>query len=105
MDPKNFNDIFKNISGSLYCPACGKKYDGTEVKNMFPNDGGLVVSISCSKCKLPVMINILTKEFISNNTTAPLSLTDTDITYDEIISFHDSLKVFDGDFRKAFGRD
>lgn len=99
MEERGFSHIFRKVSGQLYCPACGAKYQGTEIDSIHPQEVGYLVSISCHNCNLKVSMHVMTKGFsdTTDNSSEP-------ITVDEIIDFHDQLKDFDGNFRRKFLR-
>jgi hypothetical protein len=102
MDHKNFKFIFHNFSGHLFCPSCGKKYLETEVSSLTENNGGYLLTISCSGCNLPVTINILQANF--DNTALSGNKEMEEITTDELLEFITDIKEFDGDFRRRFDR-
>jgi predicted RNA-binding Zn-ribbon protein involved in translation (DUF1610 family) len=100
MEERNFSNIFRKVYGQFYCPACGSKYVGDEIDSIKPHDEGYLVSISCRSCNLKLSMQVVTKGF-SNFVHEELEEAK-EITVDEIIGFHEKLKDFDGNFRKAF---
>lgn len=106
MDKKKFLDLLKNLQNVMRCPACGALYTVDEMQFMGSQDGYFLLSMTCSKCSLPVWVNF----FAGTAQNAPL----TDLTvYDlelsqresiqtnEVIEFHQFLSNFDGDFKKV----
>lgn len=107
MDKKRFLDLLRNLQNIMKCPACGSLYNVEEMQFMGSQDGYFLLSLTCSKCSLPVWVNI----FAGGNsrpTMSDLTITDLQlvsrgpVTADEVIEFHNSLKKFNGDFKKAF---
>jgi hypothetical protein len=103
MDAQSFRHIFKSFSGNMFCPSCGKAYSGNEVEKIQPNNQGIILSIKCSKCNLPIMINILQTNIEEiTKSSVPRENHSYSIDIDEVIEFHEIVKKFDGNFRKVF---
>ncbi len=100
MEEKSFNNIFRKVSGQFFCPACGSKYQGTEIDSIHPQEEGYLVSISCRNCNLKLSMHVLTKGFSEMHATQ--DEIESPITIDEIVDLHEKLKHFDGNFRRAF---
>jgi hypothetical protein len=90
----------------MKCPSCGAVYEQTELQFLGQQDGYFLLSMTCSKCSLPVWVNVF-----AGGTATPLTdltILDFDllqkepISKDEVISFHKSIRLFDGNFQKAF---
>lgn len=110
MDKPNFINILKSLTETMKCPKCGQAYDVNEVQFTQQLDGFCLLQLSCKECSLPVWIN-----FFATNTKPelriryeqkPLPMENNynfePITADEVIDFSNSIKTFNGDFRKAF---
>ena len=100
MEDANFSNIFRKATGNFFCPACGSKYQGTEIEAVEKRDTGYLVSVSCHNCQLKLTMQVVTKGFSQLDVSG--SDSDDDITVDEIIDFHEMLKGFDGNFRRIF---
>ncbi|MDD3480719.1 MAG: hypothetical protein PHW75_00615 [Patescibacteria group bacterium] len=108
MDRKKFFDLLKNLQTIMRCPSCGALYDVEEIQYVGNQDGYFLLSMTCSKCSLPVWVNFFAgserEPVIAND----LTITDSHflerepISSDEVLDFHTSLKSFSGDFKKAF---
>jgi formate dehydrogenase maturation protein FdhE len=102
MDP-NILNILKNFSERMHCPGCGKKFMPSEVHFMGQQNGEALLQLKCDQCKMPVWVNVLNGKM--NNIEREPDILDLEpITADEIIHFHNQIKVFDGNFKKAFKR-
>jgi hypothetical protein len=106
MDREKFLELMKNLQGIMKCPYCGALYNLDEIQFVGNKDGYMLLSMTCSKCSLPVWVN-----FFAGNSGAPrppfdLSVADFNLTVrpeisaDEVITFHRFLKTFDGNFQK-----
>ena len=110
MDRDKFLDLMKNLQSVMRCPACGALYDVNEIQFMGNQDGYLLLSMTCSKCNLPVWVNFFAgnpgqAKIITDLTVADFELsTKPPITSNEVITFHNFLSGFKGDFKRAFGK-
>jgi hypothetical protein len=108
MDRDKFLDLMKNLQSVMRCPACSALYDVNEIQFMGNQDGYLLLSMTCSKCSLPVWVNFFAgtpgqPKVISDLTVADFELSNKPaITSDEVISFHNFINSFKGDFKKVF---
>lgn len=100
MEEQSFNNIFRKATGHFFCPACGSKYQGTEIESIERHDDGYLVSVCCSNCSLKLSMHVVTKGF--SNSENEVEPQESDITINEIIDFHDTIKHFDGNFRRVF---
>lgn len=101
MDDRNFSNIFRKATGSFFCPACGSKYQGTEIESIERHEAGYLVSVSCQNCHLKLTMQVVTKGFagFEKEATEP---NESSITVDEVIEFHKVVREFDGNFRRVF---
>jgi len=106
MDRKKFLNLLKNLQSIMRCPACGAIYTVEEIQYMGSQDGYFLLSMTCSKCSLPVWVNF----FAGGTQAAPVTdLTIYDfelsqrpaINQNEVIEFHRMIHSFDGNFKKA----
>lgn len=109
MSNNNFLSILKTISEMLKCPSCGHSYELKEVQFLSQTDGFSVVHLTCDHCKKPVWVNFFTTSEDPNLRIAQLLRQETfldmeEITSDEVLTFHETLTRFDGNFKKAFNR-
>jgi hypothetical protein len=108
MDRDKFLDLMKNLQSVMRCPACGELYDVNEIQFIGNQDGYLLLSMTCSKCSLPVWVNFFAgtpgqSRIISDLTVKDFELTARPaITSDEVIGFHNFIGDFKGDFKRAF---
>lgn len=114
------NDLKRVLSWlgfMLQCPVCSTKYQAANIKVLdsqqeeeFP-EAHLLIHSDCSKCKSSVMFNIdingpdiftviaktdLTKKDTSRFTDMPA------LVANDLITIHQTIQNFDGDFKKAF---
>jgi hypothetical protein len=110
MDEKRFFNLLKNLQSVMKCPSCGSFYEVSEMQFVGSQDGYFLLSLNCSKCSLPVWVNIFSgksnnRGFVGDLTINDITLLERDpINTEEVIKFHLSIKKFDGDFKKAFSR-
>lgn len=109
MDKKKFLDLLKNLQSIMRCPSCGAVYSVDEMQYMGNQDGYFLLSMTCSKCSLPVWVNFFAGEApgrpITDLTICDMELaTKTPIGSNEVITFHEYISGFDGNFKKIFKR-
>ncbi|MEK7447422.1 MAG: hypothetical protein AAB632_01300 [Patescibacteria group bacterium] len=109
LDGNQFFELIKNIYTALKCPACGEVYEINEIQFVGQFDGLFLIQMTCSKCKLPVSVNFYakdkSKEITSDLTMKDLkNLSQEPISTNEVIDFHSSLKIFNGDLKKSLGK-
>lgn len=93
----------------MHCPSCNSTYSLEEMQFLGNQDGYFLLSMTCSKCSLPVWVNFFAgnKEG-SKMITNDLTITDINllskepISNNEVIDFHVSLKQFKGNFKEVF---
>lgn len=109
MDGNQFFELIKNIYTALKCPSCGEVYEIDEIQFVGQFDGLFLIQMTCSKCKLPVSVNIYakdkSKEIVSDLNIKDLrNISREPISTNEVIEFHSSLKMFNGDLKKSLGK-
>ena len=110
MDKDKFLDLMKNLQTIMKCPACEAIYDVNEIQFVGNQDGYFLLSMTCSKCNLPVWVNVFagnnsSPKIITDLTVSDFELTSREpITPNEVITFHKFLKDFKGDFKKHLRR-
>lgn len=90
----------------MRCPSCGAVYTVEEMQFMGSQDGYFLLSMTCTKCSLPVWVN-----FFAGQNQGPilndLTVMDFDlsrkapISNDEVINFHRYIRNFDGNFKRV----
>jgi hypothetical protein len=105
MDRKRFLDLLKNLQNIMRCPACGALYSVEEMQFMGNQDGYFLLSLTCTKCNLPVWVNFFAGNpevrIISDLTITDMELSQKQpITVNEVIDFHSFIKGFSGDFKR-----
>jgi hypothetical protein len=109
MDKNHFLQLLKNLQSVMRCPSCGAVYTVEEMQFMGNHDGYFLLSMTCTECNLPVWVNF----FAGPNQKEGMTLTDLTIndfdlaqkdpiTQDEVISFHNFIATFNGDFKGKF---
>lgn len=107
MDRKKFFNLLKNLQTIMRCPSCGALYDVEEIQYVGNQDGYFLLSMTCSKCSLPVWVNFFAGGEREPVIASDLTITDSHflsrepISSDEVLEFHMSIKKFNGDFKKA----
>lgn len=111
MDRKKFLNLLKNLQTIMKCPSCGADYMTDEIHFVGQQDGYFLLSMTCTKCSLPVWVNFFAggdqppKLPISDLTYYDMDLSQRSaITHDEVITFHSFIKSFDGNFKKHIGK-
>ena len=108
MDEKRFFNLLKSLQSVMKCPSCGSLYEVSEMQFVGSQDGYFLLSMNCSKCSLPVWVNIFSGKNGRGSFTGDLTINDISllnrepVTTAEVIDFHLLIKNFDGDFKKAF---
>ncbi|MDQ3018548.1 MAG: hypothetical protein M3Q64_01615 [bacterium] len=103
----------------LHCPVCNVKYDLSNIKILdseqddTSSEARLLIHSDCQKCKSSVMFNIdingpdvftvIAKTDLTSKDNVKFSLFPA-LNADDCIQIHESLQLFDGDFRKALKR-
>lgn len=108
MNSNHFLNILKTITETMKCPTCGHSYDLSEIQFINQFDGFCLVHLTCGSCKVPVWVNFFAGDKKPNFKieTQPMdeSILFEEITSDEILTFHEYLKGFNGNFREAFSQ-
>jgi hypothetical protein len=110
MDKDRFLDLMKNLQTIMKCPSCGALYDVNEIQFVGNQDGYFLLSMTCSKCNLPVWVNVFaggnqTPKIVTDLTVSDFELVGRDaILSNEVIDFHNFIKGFKGDFKKHLRR-
>lgn len=90
----NYNDILEYIRRQFHCPACGKKYEFTDIKIRGSVSSALVVQTVCENGHMTMFVSSL-KKLETDMNKKP-------IITDEVIDLHNSLKNFNGDFSNVW---
>lgn len=109
MDRKKFLDLIKNLQNIMKCPSCGAVYTVDEMQFMGSQDGYFLLSMTCTKCSLPVWVNFFAGEApirpITDLTIMDMELVSRPaIEANEVIEFHKHIRSFDGNFKRAFSK-
>ena len=92
----------------LRCPSCGHSYQPKEVQFMSQNDSYSMVHLTCDHCKKPVWVNFFATQVDPGFRLSTIQqkedtfLDMEEITTDEVLTFHETLKSFDGNFKSVF---
>jgi hypothetical protein len=106
MDRKRFLELLKNLQSIMRCPSCGAVYTVEEMQFMGSQDGYFLLSMTCSKCSLPVWVNFFAGNPDGRAIINDLSVNDLElsqmqpISSNEVIDFHNFMGKFNGDFKK-----
>ena len=116
MKKRDIHKILAWISQMLTCPICDTYYTSESTKlieNRVENaatESSVIVHSDCKNCRSSVSFNIAMfgPEIFSIGAVSDLTAVDalrfrnySPLTSDEVISMHDFLKSFDGNFEKA----
>lgn len=110
MDRDKFLDLMKNLQTVMKCPSCGAIYDVNEIQFVGNQDGYFLLSMTCTKCNLPVWVNVFAGGNGNPRVINDLSISDFDLSNreaiapNEVIDFHMFLRSFKGDFKKHLKR-
>lgn len=93
----------------MRCPSCGAVYTVDEMQFVGSQDGYFLLSMTCSKCSLPVWVNFFAGgnqgPIINDLTILDFELSRREpISNDEVINFHRFIRNFDGNFKKQISR-
>lgn len=107
MDRKKFLDLLKNLQSIMHCPSCGSVYSVDEMQYLGNQDGYFLLSMTCTKCSLPVWVNFFAgdgpQRKITDLNVNDIKFTEsTPISENEVIEFHRFIRTFKGDFKKTF---
>jgi len=106
MDEKRFLNLFKNLQSAMRCPSCGSVYEVSEMQFVGSKDGYFLLSMNCSKCSLPVWVNVFSGNNSGKASAKDLTINDirfTDmepISANEVVEFSQYISSFTGDFKK-----
>jgi hypothetical protein len=107
MDEKKFFSLFKSLQGAMRCPSCDSTYAVSEMQFVGSQDGYFLLSMNCSKCSLPVWVNVFagnnpTRSIVNDLTIGDVRLAGrSPITTDEVINFSKYIRSFKGDLKKT----
>lgn len=92
----------------MRCPSCGSVYEVSEMQFVGSKDGYFLLSMNCSKCSLPVWVNVFSgnnsgKAYAKDLTINDIRFTDMEpISTNEVVDFSNFINTFDGNFSRAF---
>ncbi len=107
MEQNNLLHILKTLTEMMHCPHCGEIYSLNEVQYISQVNGYCLLQVSCKKCSIPIWVNFFVEknqakqkpvfniQALSRENLKP-------ITTDEVVDFHHTLKLFDGNFKEVF---
>jgi hypothetical protein len=107
MDEKSFFSLFKNLQGVMRCPSCNSVYKVSEMQFVGSQDEYFLLSLNCSKCSLPVWVNVFSGasnpgKKMNDLTVNDLTLAEREpITTDEVVEFSRFIRSFKGDLKKT----
>ena len=92
----------------MRCPSCGSVYEVSEMQFVGSKDGYFLLSMNCSKCSLPVWVNVFSgnnsgKAYARDLTINDIRFTDMEpISANEVVDFSKFISTFDGNFSSIF---
>ncbi len=113
----NLKKVLAWLGFMLHCPVCNAKYDFSNIKIMdsetdaLTSEAHLLIHSDCQRCKSSVMFNIDINGADIFTVIAKTDLTSKDsdkfsaypsLNIDDVISVHNGIRKFNGDFIKAF---
>lgn len=109
MNDKNYKEILKQAQQILYCTTCGRTYQLDEIRLRGFLDDTMILQTICSNHHAPVVTFYLTNSVpgAKPEKTVELpreveKLASKRVTKDDVLDLHQSLKDFDGNFRKLW---
>ncbi len=114
MTKPNRQRMLELLSFILHCPVCSNKYNAEQTSiidtetSERADSPAIIVHTDCENCKSSVVFNVSMDgpEVFSVGMVTDLTLNDAqrfkelqNVTLDEIIDFHEYLKIFNGDFQ------
>lgn len=106
MDEQKFLNLIKNLHNIMRCPSCSSIYSFEQIHFVGQQDGYFLLSMTCTKCSLPVWVNFFVGRPNEKMLASDLTYKDFDLSQrepidqNEVIEFHSFAKNFDGDFKK-----
>lgn len=94
-----YEDIITQAQKVIYCPACGRKYEASEIKLRGFFDHTYILQTLCSRGHSPLLTIFVTS--YQKGMKKP-ALKKVKITTDDVISAHKAIENFDGDFIKLW---
>lgn len=94
-----YEDIIAQVQKVIYCPACGRKYDASEIKLRGYFDKTYILQTICSKGHAP-LLTIFVTSYQKNDKIQKIEKIK--ITTDDVILAHKQIEAFDGDFIKIW---
>ncbi|MDD5692908.1 MAG: hypothetical protein WC437_03775 [Patescibacteria group bacterium] len=103
----NLLQILKTLTEMMHCPHCGEAYTLDQVQYISQIEGYCLLQVSCKSCHIPIWVNF----FVENSQVKQKPelniknleiLDEGPITVDEMITFHQEINSFDGNFKKVF---
>ncbi|MBU0647871.1 hypothetical protein KJ855_01700 [Patescibacteria group bacterium] len=114
-DPEKIKAIVRALKGTIKCPHCQGLFCDKDMELIAARGVAFVVRMSCGKCGMSVLASLVQ---IGENNNIPSVRTgfveglefegriykqhSNEISSDDLISLHQYLKDFDGDFKSVF---
>src|SRR3990167_836842 len=95
MPEQQLYEILKRAQEEIACAVCGRSFELDEIKIRGAFDKHYLVQTSCHRGHAPALVL-----YIVGSKTP----TGDQISTDDVLDLHQSLKAFDGDFRTAFAK-
>ena len=100
-----YEDIILQAQKIIYCPACGRHYEVSEIKLRGCLDNAYILQTICSRGHTPLMTIFVTS--YQNGAEKPQVHKQVEnkekLTTDDVIKAHQQIERFNGDFIKLWG--
>ena len=84
-------EIVEKIKKDLYCPACGKQYEVSEIKVRGVFNNTIIIQTTCTNGHATVFMTTIQNQKKEIEDNKP-------VTIDEALDLSNALKAFNGDF-------
>lgn len=93
------DSMLQQAQAVLVCPVCHRRFERSELRlrGMFEHHG--IIQASCSATHNPTIVIFVADEQATNRSAVQQPLTKQDV-----LELHQTLRTFDGDFRKHLKR-
>lgn len=109
MGKSTLQDLIRNLQSIMTCPSCGSRYISQDIQFVGQVDLACLLQLNCVTCSLPVLATVMVAEepgsrkLITDFAVDEIKDVKNDpITSNDVISVHQFLQIFDGNFEKLF---
>ncbi len=103
--------LIRRLMSTIKCSSCGQHYESYDIDVLGHNEDIWFLQVRCSHCHTQSLVAAIIKETRMPKVVSDLTKAEMDklrhfvlVNADDVLSMHEFLNEFDGDFSHLFGR-